>query len=256
MVFYFSGTGNSQWVAEVLSEELGDTLMFIPDAIRRDCFSYELAPTEKLGFVFPCYAWGLPRFISDFISRLSIANVTYLYYICTCGDDTGRLNQEFCQLVSSKGWTCHLGYDIMMPESYVNLPGFDVDPHDKETRKLSQAKARLQMAVDDIIDSREGDFQLLPGGFTWIKSVLLRWAFNKWLMSPSKFHVNSQCISCSLCSKVCPMHNIELSGRNPQWGDACVMCMRCYHSCPRKAIEWGGWTKAKGQYLNPNSPVS
>lgn len=249
MIFYFSGTGNSRWVAETLSDELNEKPIFIPDAIRQDAFLYELSPSEKLGFVFPCYAWGLPRFVSDFISRLSIRNVGYLYYICTCGDDTGLLNKEFCSLVSSKGWTCHLGYDIMMPESYVNLPGFDVDSKEKETHKLSQAKTRVAQAIDDIIDCREGDFQLLPGPFTWTKSVVLRGAFNKWLMTPKKFHVNEQCTGCGRCRQECPMENIDIHDGKPNWNQNCVMCMRCYHACPQKAIEWGRWTKTKGQYL-------
>lgn len=248
MIFYFSGTGNSRWVAEYVSKEINDYLVFIPDAIRQEKYDYALAKDEKLGFVFPCYAWGVPTFISDFISQLNIKNVSYLYYICTCGDDTGRLRQEFCRIVESKGWTCHLGYDIMMPESYVCLPGFDVDPKDKEKRKISAAKPRLDAAIDDITDSCKGSFSTLPGGWTWVKSVLLRGAFRKWLMTPRYFKTNSKCTGCGKCETVCPFANIKLYDKRPEWGYQCVDCLRCYHSCPSHAIEWGRWTAKKGQY--------
>lgn len=251
MVFYFSGTGNSRWVAEYIAKELNDSLVFIPDAIKQEKYFYSLKQEEKLGFVFPCYAWSVPTFISQFISMLNINNVSYLYYICTCGDDTGRLQQEFCRIVEAKGWTCYLGYDIMMPESYVCLPGFDVDTNEKEQNKIYAAKSKLNFAVDDIIDCRKGTFVTLPGGCTWLKSVLLRWAFHKWLMTPRYFKTNEKCIGCGMCVKSCPFENIQLNEQRPEWGNQCVDCLRCYHSCPSHAIEWGRWTSKKGQYLMP-----
>jgi flavodoxin len=53
MLFYFSGTGNTRWVAEFLAQELNDRLRFIPDEIGGD-MHYVLKDGERLGFVFPC----------------------------------------------------------------------------------------------------------------------------------------------------------------------------------------------------------
>lgn len=254
MIFYFSGTGNSKWVAERIAEAIQDKLFFIPDAINQQksdklFTGYNLAKGEKLGFIFPCYAWGIPVFIADFIRNVVINNVSYVYYICTCGDDTGMLQQEMCNLLEERGWTCHLGYDIKMPESYVNLPGFDVDPKDKETRKINFAKVRIDEAVDDIIDQRRGTFETIPGDFPKIKSGLLRTAFYRWLMTAKYFKTNENCNRCGKCVKECSFGNIKLFDGKVVWGENCVNCMRCYHSCPQHAIEWGKWTKNKGQYL-------
>lgn len=249
MIFFFSGTGNSRWVAETVAREFNETLVYIPDALRKGEYSYTLQQDEKLGFIFPCYAWGVPVFISEFISKLQISHVDYLYYIATCGDDTGLLRQEFTRLVESKGWECNLAYEIMMPESYVNLPGFDVDPKDKEQRKIVGARQKLQSAIGDITDRRHGCFHTLPGIFPWTKSIVLGGVFHRWLMTPKYFHTNGQCIGCGECVEQCPMHNIKLTDGRPEWGTACVICMRCYHSCVAHAIEWGRFTKHKGQYL-------
>ena len=59
MIFFFSGCGNSRYVAETLAAGLNDTLVFIPEAAREGRYEYELAEGERLGFVFPIYAWGL-----------------------------------------------------------------------------------------------------------------------------------------------------------------------------------------------------
>ncbi len=255
MIFYFSGTGNSAWVAQCVSKGVGDTnLLFIPDV---GTYEYTLALGEALGFVFPCYAWGVPVFVEEFVRKLNVRNVDYVYFVCTCGDDTGKTKEIFCKLMEQKGWKCSLGYSVQMPESYVNLPGFDVDPKEKERRKISVAEEKLQYIVNDIAARRTDVFDTLPGRFTWLKSCVVRPFFNRFLITPRPFKTNGMCVACGKCVTACPYHNIELkectpsgpSSQLPVWSDNCVGCMRCYHSCPAKAIEWGRFTKGKGQYL-------
>ena len=246
MIFWFSGTGNSEWVARLVADGLRDELVFIPKVdMDRE---YVLKAGEKLGFVFPCYAWGVPAFVADFIRRVKITGVGYTYYLSTCGDDTGRLKEEVCSLFASRGWQCCLGYEVKMPESYVCLPGFDIDPKDKERSKCNKAVARVEMAVDDILDSRQGVFETLPGIFPRTKSGLLRWGFNKWLMTAKHFWTLPTCTGCGTCESVCPMKNIKLVDGRVAWGDNCVMCLRCYHSCPQHALHWGKYTQSHGQY--------
>lgn len=248
MIFYFTGTGNTGWVAKFVAQELNDELKLIPNEINGDMY-YRLKEGERLGFIFPCYGWGVPMFVEKFIKRMEVENVSYLYFIMTCGDDTGMTADIFCQDVARKGWYCQLGYAIQMPESYVCLPGFDVDPKEKEQNKIMRSQTRMSLIIDDIIDGR-GGFDTLPGRFPWIKSHVIRPLFNRFLITPKYFKTNYGCTGCGKCVKECPYHNIKLDAlKRPLWGDKCVQCMRCYHTCPTHAIEWGKFTKNKGQYL-------
>ena len=70
MIFYFSGTGNSKWVAEELAAKLNDNIIFIPKAKKE----YKLSENEKIGFVFPIYAWSAPKCVFDFIQQVHFEN--------------------------------------------------------------------------------------------------------------------------------------------------------------------------------------
>ena len=62
MIFYFSGTGNSAWVAERMAEALQDRTVAIAEASVQER-TYALRADERLGFVFPVYAWGPPKLV-------------------------------------------------------------------------------------------------------------------------------------------------------------------------------------------------
>jgi ferredoxin len=248
MLFYFSGTGNSAWVAQSVAKGIREERVY---SIPLESYSFTLLENEPLGFVFPCYAWGVPRFVERFVENLQIDNVSYVYFVITCGDDTGRTSQLFCDLLVSKGWERSLGYAVQMPESYVNLPGFNVDSDAKALRKISIAKERLNLIISDIRSRRYDYYDTLPGRFQWLKSNVVRPFFNKFLIVSSPFKANADCISCGKCVSVCPFSNIQISDldKRPQWAEKCVLCMRCYHTCPHHAIHWWCFTRNKGQYL-------
>ena len=57
MIFYFTGTGNSRWVAEALGTAFDEPLVSIADALNegKDENVYPLREREKVFFVFPVH---------------------------------------------------------------------------------------------------------------------------------------------------------------------------------------------------------
>ena len=249
MIFYFTGSGNSEYVANALSVALGDRCVFIPDVLEVDV-TYELADGERLGFVFPVYAWGVPEFVAKFVASLRVKGAEYVYFVCTCGDDTGKTKEQMLDIARSRNWNVALGYAVQMPNTYVCLPGFDVDAPEVEKQKLSNAKVRMDEVILHLKNYDRGCFDTLPGAMAWFKSAVARPFFNKYLITAKPFHSQDNCIHCGRCEKECPMGNIKLSAvsSRPEWGERCVGCLRCYHLCPTNSIQYGTFTKGKGQY--------
>ncbi|MGN0984081.1 MAG: flavodoxin domain-containing protein [Gemmiger sp.] len=68
MVLYFTGTGNSRYIATRLSEALGDALFSMNDRIKAGD-TLPVASGERLVIVTPTYAWRIPRIVRDWLAE-------------------------------------------------------------------------------------------------------------------------------------------------------------------------------------------
>jgi flavodoxin len=66
MIYYFSGTGNSKWVAGEIAKRTGDTAQSIPELIRDGPTAVYVGADCSIGLVFPVYAWGVPELVERF----------------------------------------------------------------------------------------------------------------------------------------------------------------------------------------------
>lgn len=247
MIFYFTGTGNSEWVALNVAQALDDTVCRVTDALQCPETVHDLPYGEAVGFVFPVYAWGPPLPVMELLQTLRLSRYpSFLYFICTCGDDTGKTARVFCRAARERGWVCEAGYSVTMPNTYVCLPGFDVDAPEVVQRKMHEATHRLQEVIGEVRERRTG-FHCHEGRMPWLKTYLLRLWFNSYLVTADRFYASEECVECGVCGRSCPLHNVKVDGR-PQWGEQCCMCLSCYHHCPKQAVQYGKATKGKGQY--------
>ncbi len=253
MIVWFSGTGNSRYVARRLARLVGDSDMSLSAALEH---SVALAPGEALGLVFPVYGWGLPpRVAHDLCGLLShiAPSVAYVYVVLTCGDDIGRTDREVCRCFARYGFAVDAVWSVVMPNTYVALPGFDVDAPDVVAQKLAALPARLSAISQTVLTRRHGVRDVRPGALPWLKSHIVRPLFNSLFVNDRPFCCSDACISCGRCVQVCPVGNVTLTAAGrPQWHGSCTACMACYHHCPRHAINRGpGATRHKGQYVPP-----
>lgn len=247
MIFYFSGLGNSRHVAKGLVEE-GERLFFIPEVERAGCLDYTIEKDERLGFVFPVYSWRAPRLVSDFVQRMRLEGTPgYTFMVCTCGDDCAKTESYFRRDLGRAGLTLDAAIAIQMPNTYVNLPGMNVDPIELANDKLTKAERRIA-EVRALLQRRERVSQMIVTGAAGLKSDIIQPLFYRFLVKDKPFHSTDACVSCGLCAKSCPLQNIKMVEGRPQWMGNCTTCLSCYHHCPQHAVQFGKATANKGQY--------
>lgn len=257
MIFYFSATGNSKYIATSLAQRLGETsLTDITTLLRcpQDSFvpKPELghdAAVTSIGFVFPIYGWSVPNIVRIFIKQMKMQpnSNPYVYFVVTCGDDIGIADQHIVQALAEIGLTVSAGYSIVMPDSYICLPGFDVDKDNERRAKFNALDARLDHIAAEI-RQRRAVIDVKHGAFPKLKTNVLGALFRKYLVTDKYFHRTDACIKCGKCAEICPMQNITLTD-TVEWHSRCTGCLACYHHCPTRAIRFGRFTNHKGQYL-------
>lgn len=245
MILYFSGTGNSRYVAEQLGRLLGDDVCRLL-SVRGLC------DAERVIWVFPTYSWGVPPVVKQCMSGIQFKPGSKHFLVTTCGDDIGNCHKMWRKLISDKGSTAVSSFSVQMPNTYVFMKGFDVDSKEVESQKISSAKVRIAEIAHKIQDGNEQIDDVVRGSFPWIKTTIIYPFFVRFYMNPIGFQCGEKCVSCGKCAKNCPLQNISMTNGKPEWGSNCAFCLRCYHVCPLHAIDYKNTAACKGQYLFPN----
>jgi len=246
MILYFSGTGNSRAVAEAIAAKTGDSLFPI-------CSNGNVTTKDsgsRFIWVFPTYCWDIPPIVTKYMESAYIGDNTIPHFmVTTCGDDIGLAALNWRKICKKRGWNPKGAFSIQMPNNYVCMKGFDVDPKHLEQQKLRQMKSNADEIAKLILSEESGE-HTVRGSFSWIKTRIIAPVFHRYYMNPRDFNVDkSTCISCSKCQRECPCSNIDILDGHPIWRDNCAFCLRCYHICPTHAIAYKNRTSNKGQYL-------
>lgn len=252
MIFYFSGTGNTQWAARQLAEATGERLLFIPQELITSC-EYTLDDHERIGFCFPVHGWQPPRIVRQFIEKLNISNAAghYCYALCTCGDQTGLSMNMLEKALVTKGLSLQSVCSLVMPESYVCLPFMYTDTPEREQEKIEQAGKDLEEFINVVRERKDGFRALKLGPWPWVLSHVVGAYFNRYMITDKKFTVDADCcLHCGKCAQVCPTGDLTFDGKVPSWKNdsSCTCCLSCYHHCPAHAINYGKITRKRGQY--------
>lgn len=236
MIFYFSGTGNSKWVAKNIAEKINDKAYDISKLNEPP----EIRDEKQIGLVFPIYAWGIPEPMILFAKKLMKSNA-FAFGICTCGANAGIALKKL-----SKIYQLDSCYSVIMPSNYII--GEDIEKESIILNKIENAKKEIEKISIEIMQ-RKKIYHVNEGKYPKLKSTIVNTGFNKFARTTKPFYVDKdKCNGCGLCSKSCPASTITLVDGNPIWNTKCYQCLRCINYCPQKAIQYGKETEKRGRY--------
>lgn len=247
MIFYFSATGNSKYVAERIADATHDQIVSIPTCIRNGAYHFSPAELEKIGVVSPTYSWGLPVIVKEFLENLSVETKTnpYLFFIATYGTTTGRTGYFANRCLRQHGLSFSAYFSVKMPDTWT--PVFDLSDQAKVAKINEAAEPQISFIIDSVARSAAGDY--MKNKMPVLAAKLLYGMEYDAMRKTKNLKVSDSCIGCGLCAKNCPAAAIELRNGKPVWiKSECVMCLGCLHRCPKFAIQYGKHTSQHGQY--------
>ncbi len=244
MIFCFSGTGNSRYIAKQVAEALQDTVTDCNAKIKAGDTSPVQTGCDVI-LVTPTYAWRIPRVVSDWLSQTQLIGAQRIWFVMDCGGEIGNAAKYNRQLAEQKQLRYMGTAQIVMPENYIAM--FDAPQVDKARKIVENAKP----AIADVI-ARLQNGQAFAEPKNRFRDRLMSGPVNpifyRFFVKATAFQANDACIGCGKCVKKCPMNNIQLRQDKPVWGDRCTHCMACICYCPVQAIEYGTKSVGKPRY--------
>lgn len=244
MVLYFTGTGNSEFVAQKIAQSLGDELLNIGERIKENSIG-ELYDEKRFVIVTPTYAWRIPRIVESFLKKTDFSGSKKLWFVMNCGGEIGNAEKYIASLCCEKGVDYMGVFPVVMPENYIAM--FSV-PDKEEARAITKKAVPLIESAAKTI--KEGKKFLKPRNnlYDRLMSGPVNTLFYSLFVKADAFSADERCIGCGKCEKLCPLGNIKLKNKKPVWGKDCTHCMACICHCPTEAIEYGKKSVGKRRY--------
>ena len=218
MVLYFTGTGNSRYIAQHIAEAIDDELLSMNDRIKAGDYS-PVETDERLVIVTPTYAWRIPRIVRDHLAETDFSCGAQAWFVMTCGSEIGNAagyNQALCR---EKQLTYMGTAQIVMPENYIAM--FNA-PQAEEARQIV---ARAEPEIDRVISAISAKQEFAPPRnnlYDRFMSGPVNPIFYSCFVKAKAFTTSDACIGCGQCAKLCPTNNITIQNGKPVWGGDCT----------------------------------
>ena len=239
-VYYFSGTGNSYYVAKTISESIGGILKPIVSLKKGD-----IIETDILCFVFPVYDFKPPKKVTEIVENLLNIKANYTIAIGTYGTALSSTMNHFKETLNKKGVALSLGYGIKSPH---NAVGSIVFTNEEDNTRIINADKKVSKILENIQERIVGGIErtsifedmAIIKQFPNIIRLLFILIFKG--AKSLEFTVTDNCISCYQCKNICPVNNIDFSNGKPVFGNNCTGCFACLQWCPDSAIHIGKYS--------------
>jgi ferredoxin len=226
---------------------------------------------DVMGIVFPVYhsvVNGVPLIIQKFAKKLENTDSKYIFAICTCGGWSGATIENLQNIIKSKGSKLAAGFTVQMPDNTKSIP------KEKQEKMFNNWNNQLETISEYVNAQKIGKFETMglpikiiaAPYFSYLKSKTYKMleellntsdlSFEELVLSTDQsYYTDDNCEGCGTCLRVCPVQNINIVEKNPEWQHHCEQCFACFNWCPRSAIH-GAWISDEIRYHHPDIKVA
>ena len=228
-IYYFTGTGNSMRAARVIAQAMGDAEII---SMRVNPEEYPATDCDVVGFVYPVYHWTMPAPVAAFVEKLEINPQAYVFVVTMPGFICGIACERLAEILAKKGAQISYGNIVHSVANYVIV----YPPFPSAKLRVPATERKLKRIAADICQQKQRAYPRASAFIRCSRERVMTPYIELQKCADNPFTVSEKCISCGLCSRVCPCHNIVLENGRPTFQHHCANCMACVVSCPKRAI--------------------
>lgn len=244
LMLYFSGTGNSEYLARQFADRMGADCRSIEENAD---FPTLLAGADTVAVCYPIYGSCVPRIMREFVVKHADGFAgKKLILFCTQMMFSGDGARSFARLLPGCERCIIYAEHFNMPNNISNFWLFPIREGER-IRKQRAAEKKLERVCRDIQSG-----VVRRRGWSGFSRLLGKLQNTHWPAieesRKSSFAADGDCNRCGLCVRRCPVQNLELTGDGVAQKDRCILCYRCVNLCPQKAATVMLHIKPKRQY--------
>lgn len=218
---YFSPTGGTKKIADILAEELVID-MEIDLSRPNDAYNkYEFAPEDMCLISVPSFGGRVPAVVLERLKQINANGATAALVVVfgnRAYDDT---------LLELKDETTAYGYRVIA--AIAAVAEHSIMRQYAKDRPDVQDKIELHQYAKKIKELRNSKIKItdfnVPGNTD----------YKEYKGVPFKPKANKSCTECGLCAEKCPVQTIPTNDPSKLKEDTCISCMRCISICPQNA---------------------
>jgi ferredoxin len=248
IVYYFSGTGNSEivakWMTDIAKErDMEVTLINIANTHRRQIESPD--PEALVAFVSPIHGFNYPPVMLNFLVHFPKGKNKVLLMNTRAGmligkwvtpGITGIAFYFAAFILKLKGYSIKAMFPVDLPSNWISVhPGLNERTvkylHEQNQEKVYRFARKVLAGGSNFRSVRE----IIQD--TLIAPISLGYYFVGRFFFAKTYYASRDCNNCDLCIRQCPVKAIKKVDNRPFWTFNCESCMHCMSSCPKRAIE-------------------
>ncbi len=245
VLFYFSGTGNTERVVKTWKEESeARGIQFDVFKIEEDNFDFsKLNEYDKIGFAYPIHAFNAPENVWRYAKKFPVLENQKKLFILMCSGEYMTINhssgKKIMRILKKKNIVLESDYHYVMPYNMIF--------RHTELRAFRMYDTMKKVVPIDV------EYYLVDGVPHLTKKhhlvgwLILLLRIEQWFsgVNGKAFKINTEkCIKCMKCVNNCPTKNIEYVDGKFKFNNRCLCCTRCSFNCPVDAFSIGllnGW---------------
>jgi len=263
LTLYFSGTGNTKYIAELFSRNMNASCFSIEEEIN---FVQEIKSHDTIVFCYPVYGSRVPRNMREFTAKhMSDLNGKKIIIFVTQMIFSGDGARVFTDMFWDGSIEVIYAEHFKMPNNVSNILIFREQSAKKLQKYIINAEVKMSKVCENI---KNGIVK--KRGFSFFSQLLGKIQGKSWQGNSKEIYpapasienkaktgvkIHKPCNTCNLCVNICPVKNlINVNGKIKQNGN-CIVCYRCINKCPKKAITVMLPLKPTWQYKGINEIV-
>lgn len=280
-IYYFSGTGNSLVTAKDIAEKIKADLISIPQAMNTGKIHIDAG---SIGIIFPSYLAplaGVPLIVERFVKKIADIGALHIFAVCTCGgyECVNALPslKKLRKIIRSCGGRLSDEFSVRLPMNNLEYDHIPIPINKDQDVIISKSKIKIDDICHRIINKRGTKFKAAKNLFILLMTpfyIMMRKPVTNALMEKAKetmgtklkyfelipltdksITLNEKCNGCGTCARICPVNNIKIVEKKPEYQHRCEMCFACDEWCPSNAIHH--WSRPEGvKYHHPEVELS